>query len=78
MVQTCFRTSRGNTDNFSIDIGSHQGSVLSPCLFTIVMNELAKRIQNEALWCMLFADDIILINESKNGINKLKQQRHTL
>jgi len=36
-IRTRVRTLVGDTDNFSIDIGLHQGSALSPFLFTIVM-----------------------------------------
>ena len=38
------RTCRGITSDFSITIGLHQGSALSPFLFTIVMNELTRAI----------------------------------
>ena len=38
-----------------------------------------KVIQDEVSWCMLFVDDIILIDEIRNGPNsKLEQWRHTL
>ena len=56
------RTVIGDTKDFSIDIGLHQGSVLSPFLFTTIMDELTREIQNEVPWCMLFADDIVLID----------------
>ena len=41
-VRTKVRTVLGDTANFFIDIGLHQGSALSPFLFTIVMDELTK------------------------------------
>jgi len=41
------RTYGGITSNFSITIGLHQGSVLSPFLFAIVMEELTRAIQDE-------------------------------
>ena len=78
-VKTRVRTVIGDTEDFSIDIGLHQGSTLSPFLFTTVMDELTREIQDEIPWCMLFADDIVLINESGEGVNtKLEHWRDTL
>ena len=63
----------GVTTNFPITVGLHQGSALSPFLFSIVMDELMRSIQESVLWCMLFADDIVLIDKSRAGVNaKLK------
>ena len=42
-VQTCARTSEGDTDDFS-SIGFHQESTLKMFLFTIITDELAKRL----------------------------------
>ena len=43
------------------------------------MGELTKGIQDELPWCMLFADDIILIDETRQGVNdKLKRWMHML
>jgi len=46
-VRTRVRTVIGDTEDFPIDIGLHQGSALSPFLFTIVMDELTKEMQDE-------------------------------
>ena len=46
-VMANVKTCRGITSNFSITIGLHQGSVLSPFIFTIVMDELTRAIQDE-------------------------------
>jgi len=78
-VRTRVKTVVGDTEDFPIDIGLHQGSALSPLLFTIVMDELTKGIQDEIPWCMLFADDIVLIDETREGVNtKLERWRDTL
>jgi len=63
------RTCGGITSDFSITIGLHQGSTLSPFLFAIVMDELTRAIQDEKLWCMLFVHDIVLVNETRAGVN---------
>jgi hypothetical protein len=43
-VVTSVRTSDGDTNDFSINIALHQGSALSPYLFTLVMDEVTKDI----------------------------------
>ena len=69
-VVTNVRTCGGLTDEFPITIGVHQGSALSPFLFAIVMDEITKSIHEDIPWCMLFPDDIVLIDETKEGVNK--------
>ena len=43
------------------------------------MDELTRAIQDEIPWCMLFADDIVLVDETKTRVNvKLELWRQTL
>jgi hypothetical protein len=56
--------SDGDTNDFSINIGLHQGSVLNPYLFALVMDEVTRDIQCGIPWCMLFTDDVVLVDES--------------
>ena len=63
------RTCGGITNDFSIIIGLHQGSALSPFLFSIVMDELTSAIQDELPWCMLFVNDIVLVDETRAEVN---------
>jgi hypothetical protein len=44
-VVTSVRTSNGDTSDFPINIGLHQGSALSPYLFALVMDEVIRDIQ---------------------------------
>ena len=75
-VVTSVRTSDVDTDDFPIKIGLHQGSALSPYLFALVMDEV---IQGDIPWCMLFADDVVLVDDSRTGVNrKLELWRQTL
>ncbi|KAM0892698.1 hypothetical protein ACQ4PT_025584 [Festuca glaucescens] len=57
----------------------HQGSALSPYMFSLVMDEVTKDIQGDISWCMLFADDAVLVDETRAGVNrKLELWRQTL
>jgi len=47
----------------------HQGSTLNPYLFTQVMDEPTRTIQDEICWCMFFANDIILVHEIRCEVN---------
>jgi hypothetical protein len=78
-VVTSFWTSDGDTDDFPIKIGLHQGSILSPYLFDLVMDEVTRDIQGDIPWCMLFANDVVLVDDSRTGVNrKLELWRQTL
>nr|GEX60239.1 hypothetical protein [Tanacetum cinerariifolium] len=64
-AKTRLRTTVGNTDFFSVEVGLHQGSAISPYLFTLILDELSRGIQEDIPWCMIFADDIMLIAKEK-------------
>ncbi|KAG2614473.1 hypothetical protein PVAP13_4KG365701 [Panicum virgatum] len=43
------------------------------------MDQVTRDIQGEIPWCMLFTDDVVLVDESRAGVNrKLEQWRRTL
>ena len=78
-VVTNVRTYGRLTDEFPITIGVHQGSALSHFLFAIIMDKIMKSFHEKIPWCMLFADDIVLIDEIKKGVNtKSELWRQTL
>lgn len=55
-----------------------QGLALSPYLFALLIDGLIKYIQDDIPWCM-FANNIVLIDETKNGVNdKLEKWWETL
>jgi hypothetical protein len=69
-VVTSVQTSDRDTNAFSINIGLHQRSALSPYLFALVMDEVTRDIQGGIPWCILFADDVILMDESTTGVDQ--------
>lgn len=62
-VMTFVRTCDADTSDFPIKIGLHQGSALSPYLFATVMDEATRDIQGDIPWCMLFTDDVVLVDD---------------
>ncbi|KAF3685402.1 putative xyloglucan glycosyltransferase 5-like [Capsicum annuum] len=66
-AKTRVRTVGGDSKHLPVLIGLHQGSALSPFLFSLVMDVLTRHIQGEVPWCMLFADDVVLINETQEA-----------
>jgi hypothetical protein len=78
-VVNSVRTTDGDINVFSINVGLHQGSTLSPYLFALAIDEVTRDIQEDIPWCMLFADDVVLVDESREGVNrKLEIWRQTL
>ena len=65
--------------NFQLTLDSIKDHALSPFLFTIVIDELTNEIQDAISQYILFVDNIILIDETREGINKkLECWRQTL
>ncbi len=68
------------TDRFAVDLGVKQGCILSPTLFSICINDLAKAIkeldcgivmENYKLNIFLFADDIALIADRPQSLQHM-------
>ncbi|MFS7997302.1 putative RNA-directed DNA polymerase [Helianthus anomalus] len=78
-TKTSVRAPVGDTDSFPVEVGLHQGSALSPFLFAVILDELTKLIQGALPWCLLFADDIVLVADSKQSLNaRLEEWRAAL
>ena len=54
-------------------VGLHQQSVLNLLLFTIVMDYMARPLQREAPWDMLFVDDIVLCEDTCEEVERRKE-----
>ncbi|KAK3551683.1 hypothetical protein QTP70_022116, partial [Hemibagrus guttatus] len=61
--RTVVRCAVGQSEEFKVEVGLHQGSALSPFLFAIVMDQLSEEVRQESPWTMMFADDIVICSE---------------
>ncbi|KAK3543094.1 hypothetical protein QTP70_010647 [Hemibagrus guttatus] len=60
--RTVVRCAVGQTGEFKVEVGLHQGSALSPFLFAIVMDQLSEEV--------MFADDIVICSESREQVEE--------
>ena len=62
----CSKVRVGGTysEPFSVKVGVHQGSVLSPLLFIIVLEALSREFRTGCPWEMLYADDLVIISNT--------------
>ncbi|KAE8681311.1 Detected protein of unknown function [Hibiscus syriacus] len=74
---TYVRTTVGDTEAFPVEIGLHQGSALSPYIFALIMDDIYCATPDGVPWCMLFADDIVLVAETKSELNSRLATRKT-
>ena len=58
----------GDGEGFNVRVGLHQGSALSPLLFILLLDEATKQVAKEALWSMLFADDLVLCEDTRGEL----------
>ena len=64
------RLAVGVTDDFKVEVGLHQGSALNPFLSAMVMDRLAKEVRWDSPWTLMFADEIMICNESREQWEK--------
>ncbi|KAK3550946.1 hypothetical protein QTP70_010631 [Hemibagrus guttatus] len=66
--RTVVRCAVGQTEEFKVEVGLHQGSALSPILFAIVMDQLSEEVRQESPWTMMFEDGIVICSESREQV----------
>jgi hypothetical protein len=79
-VESCGLVGDRMTDWFNIEVGVRQGCTLSPTLFSVFIDGLARAIKNlglgvevgeERLTLLLYADDIVLLAETEQDLQKM-------
>ena len=71
LTQTMYENARSRmhvscnlSEKFSVKVGIHQGSCLSPLLFITVPEALSQEFRIGCPWVNLYADDLVIITES--------------
>jgi hypothetical protein len=80
-VKSCGAVNGGRSDWFDIEVGLRQGCVLSPLIYNIFIDGLAKRIigldlgvevdEGGRLSLLLYADDIVMIADSPEDLQRM-------
>ena len=77
--ETVVRCALRATESFKVKAGLHQGSALSLFLFAVIMGRLTDEVRREPPWTMLFADDIVICEETKEEVEwRLESWRYAL
>jgi hypothetical protein len=67
-AKTSIKVGCGLTKEFEVNVGVHQGSVLSPLLFIIVMQAITKHVSAGLPWELLYADDLVVMAKSEEEL----------
>ena len=63
-AQSKVRVGSSYSEPIDVSVCVHQGSVLSPLLFIIVMEALSREFRTGCPWELLYADDLVIVAES--------------
>ena len=57
------RVGSAYSEEFEVKVGVHQGSVLSPLLFAIVVDTITENARRGVVNELLYADDLVVMSE---------------
>ena len=66
--KTAVSVDRELSSLFSVKVGVHKGSALSPLLIIMVMDVLTEVVRDSSLMGLLYADDLVLCGELLNKV----------
>ena len=62
------RVNNTYSDEFGVKVGVHQGLVLSPLLFVIVLEALSREFRTGTPWALLYVDDLVSQPSNVEGL----------
>ena len=82
MITYSIKTDHSLSISFETKIGVKQGRVLSPTLFSLYLNDFTNCFDGECdpvalgnnglhMSCLMYADDIVLLSKTANGLQTL-------
>ena len=80
-IRSCVKVNQNTmTESFLCNKGTRQGDGLSPVLFSLFMNDLPEyfrahncpsvKLGNQSLNCLMYADDLLVISNSPEGLQQ--------
>ena len=69
-AETKVRVGSGLSEEFSVKVGVHQRSVLSPLLFAMVIDEVTENARKDWMKQILYADDLVLKGETMEELRE--------
>ena len=67
-AKTKVKVGSGLSDEFFVNVGVHQGSVLLSLLFAIVVDAVTERMRDGSINEILYADDLILVGKTMKDL----------
>ena len=69
-AKTRVRLGSAYSKEFEVKFGVHQGSVLSPLLFVIVVDVITENARRGVVTELLYADDLVIISEDMEDLKE--------
>ena len=69
-AKTRVRVGSAYSEEFEVNVGVHQGSVLSPLLFAIVVDVVTENARRGVVNELLYADDLVIMRETMEDLKE--------
>ena len=69
-AKTRVRVGSACSEEFKVKVGVHQGSVLSPLLFAIVVDVITEKARRNVVNELLYADDLVLMSKTMEDLKE--------